>query len=160
MNSANLTPAAIQQIQDNILTPIRLLGPNLPAYIQQLNDMTELVITAFASRDDDPTATDYNSDPNTRRRLYQPCVNETTRGAYNQCLSAARAQAVVTHLQTTAPQIFGGVNFSAVGGGENITSGNQWVEGKIDHDSDTTIGDRNFTINLPQFTTLTPTPRN
>ena len=158
LNSATLTPAAIQQIQDNILTPIRLLGPNLPAYIQQLNNMAEIVITAFASRDANPDDTEYNSDRRTRRLLFQRCAGQSTLGEYNQCLSAARAQAVVTHLQTTAPQIFGGVNFSAVGGGENITSGNQWFQGKTDHDSATTIGDRNFTINLPPFTTVNPTP--
>ena len=151
-NRATLTPEAINQIQTQILTPISQLGTRLEGYINRL-EQNPIALTAFASRDDDPAATDYNSDPNTKRRLYQPCANQANRGAYNQCLSAARAQAVVDHLTDTAPEIFGNVAFRPIGGGENIASGNQWVSGKTDHDFTTTRADRNFIIDLPAWTT-------
>ena len=124
LNQATLRPEAIRQIQNQIINQINQLGTNLPDYITRL-EANPIVITAFASRDADPDGTNYNTGA-ARGNLFQPCVDRNTLGEYNQCLSAARARAIVTHLQTTAPNIFGGnVTFRAVGGGENV-SNNSW----------------------------------
>ena len=99
-NRANLRQEAKDEIIVQIINPIKSMSEtNRRKYIAEL-EKSPITLRAFASRDDDPDDTDYNTDPRTRRKLYQPCINEGTRGEYNQCLSDARAQTVTGHLQT------------------------------------------------------------
>jgi hypothetical protein len=91
---------------------------------------------------------------------------------YNQCLSEARANAVVSHLKTIANEAFKNVNFIAVGKGEtNQWSGKKWDQPRPiikngvpqdvkspytkDEDNpssvDQLIADRRFEIKFPAY---------
>ena len=147
-NRATITPDAIDELNQQIINPIRSMEiQDRNAYIQKLNN-TPITVTAYASRDDDPSESPYYTDE-TKIKLHQSCIGENTRGEYNQCLSDERAQAVVDYLSTTVSDIFGGVTFNSVGGGENCDSGNCWTKGKKNHKSATTQFDRRFELTLP-----------
>ncbi len=86
-------------------------------------------------------------------------VGKGPRYKYNECLSQARANAVVTHLKTIANEAFKNVNFEAVGKGET----NQWS--KLEWEQPTTVTkdvkspyseeqlrpDRRFDIEFPEY---------
>ena len=147
-NRATITQDAIDELNEQIINPIRSMAPeDRNAYIQKLNN-TPITVTAYASRDNDPSESPYYTEE-TKTKLHQPCIGENTRGEYNQCLSNDRAQAVADYLNTTVRDIFGDVTFNSVGGGENCDSGNCWTKGKKNHKSSTTQSDRRFELTLP-----------
>jgi len=87
-------------------------------------------------------------------------VGKGPRVDYNQCLSEARANAVVTYLKTIANEAFKNVNFEAVGKGEtNEWSGLVWDQSRIPLTKDVKSpyseeelkSDRRFEIKFPLY---------
>jgi hypothetical protein len=87
-------------------------------------------------------------------------VGKGPRVDYNQCLSEARANAVVAHLKTIANEAFKNVNFEAVGKGEtNEWSGLVWDQSRIPLTKDVKSpyseeelkSDRRFEIKFPLY---------
>ena len=147
-NKATITEDAKDELNQQIINPIRSMEvQDRNVYIQKLIS-DPLTVTAYASRDDDPSETPYYTEE-TKIKLHQACIGENTRGEYNQCLSDERAHAVADYLSTTVSDIFGDVTFNSVGGGENCDSGNCWTKGKKNHKSATTQSDRRFELTLP-----------
>jgi hypothetical protein len=87
-------------------------------------------------------------------------VGKGPRVDYNQCLSEARANAVVAHLKTIANEAFKNVNFEAVGKGEtNEWSGLVWDQSRIPLTKDVKSpyseeelkSDRRFEVKFPLY---------
>jgi hypothetical protein len=87
-------------------------------------------------------------------------VGKGPRYKYNECLSQARANAVVAYLKTIADKAFKNVNFEAVGKGEtNEWSKLVWDQSRIPltkdvkspHSEEELRPDRRFDIAFPEY---------
>ena len=124
-------------------------------YLQFLND-NPIAVTAYASID----ALSNFPDGGRWSDCSEYGVGKGPRYKYNECLSKARANAVVAYLKTIANKAFENVNFEAVGKGEtNEWSGLVWDQSKISLNKDVKSPyseeqlrpDRRFDVAFPEY---------
>lgn len=160
IDEAILTKDAKDIIDDKIVTNWNDIPQyRKEEYLKFLEDKT-IVVNAYASIDA------LSNFPDGGR--YEGCsmygVGKGPRIKYNQCLSEARANAVVEYLKTIADGAFKDVNFKAVGKGEtNQFSGLVWnqpeakivngkpINVKSPYSSEQTKPDRRFEVKFPAY---------
>ena len=155
-DQAILTQAAKDIIDNNIVDKWNAIPQyRKEEYLEFLSGKT-VTVNAYASID----ALSNFSDGGRWSDCSEYGVGKGPRVDYNQCLSEARANAVVAHLKTIADGAFANVNFEAVGKGEtNEWSGLVWDQSRIPltkdvkspHSEEQLRPDRRFDIAFPEY---------
>ena len=122
-DKADITQSAAASIKDE-LNKIYILKQKgvLKQYVQKKLNGKQIIVNAFSSIDANPEEIGGGKFPKCSTRKNGSPTG--LRKDYNLCLSQARAEAVVKHLQENYSDLFGKVKLKAVGRGENNKSGN------------------------------------
>jgi len=122
-DKADITKAAAQAIKRELSRLYDLADDGLlDQYIKYKLNNKQITVNAFSSIDANPNEIGGGKFPKCSTRKNGSPTG--LRKDYNLCLSQARAEAVVKHLQEKYSDLFGKVKLKAVGRGENNKSGN------------------------------------
>ena len=156
-DKADITQSAAESIKDE-LNKIYILKQQgvLKQYLQKKLNGKQIIVNAFSSIDANPEEMGGGKFPKCSTRKNGSPTG--LRKDYNLCLSQARAEAVVKHLQEKYSDLFGKVKLKAIGGGENNKSGNAVYANyntpkQKQHEKEGRVAtkeDRRFEVQLPK----------
>jgi hypothetical protein len=154
-DSATLTEKAKTAINNQINKKFNSIGPKYQTdYLNFIKDEV-IPVFAYASIDDDPNEKDGGTFTGSGLDGTSCSVYGKGKGPrykYNQCLSEARAMAVVDYLKTEFNGMFKYIKFNPIGKGETCDSGKCWTPKNPVSNPDATYKDRRFSVNFPKWT--------
>lgn len=156
-DKADITQSAAESIKDE-LNKIYILKQQgvLKQYLQKKLNGKQIIVNAFSSIDANPEEMGGGKFP--KCSTIKNGSPTGLRKDYNLCLSQARAESVVKHLQEKYSDLFGKVKLKAIGGGENNKSGkavyaNYNTPKQKQHEKEGRVAtkeDRRFEVQLPK----------